>query len=1725
MKKAAEDNDEDESSSVRGMLLCFWGRRLVPHDMVRRLPFYPKTEENAMLLERCRGVLMFPTEMKISRNKMNLLLADKKGLEGALNSDKHTTWDRKHTHKSDRQSGVLPFLKYCHERYDKEVIFTGVENKIDAESGGIIAKSAEYINPRLMFTSYRKATFAGKDVFEVGSRVRHKSTYGVIEEILVAGLQREGYKGLGWVRIKRFPVEIHKENHPNQLAYRKAHTFPIVALKQGNSGLASAEDWKREMSKQHETLPGALKVYHTFPKPGAVEHELGNGRRQIVDCTVKQTDTFSGLDFSIKVLDGKGKQITKTKKGPVTVAMVILAEESPDLSSEQLLAMQTQFGTHLEEDDPERGYRVTNNQSISNLYCFPAGEKEETSQSFWSDLLCFPGKYKIVFECEGAESRMVQTEPKVVHVKVGNPNSVHLMEECKGWNQKKTQGKLGQVLADSPMSFYFNDLAGSILTLSKQGAPKVTAAIIDSDDVFQVACDTAINESDPQVLDITNIKIEAIERDNTEGVLGTSTPRRKKVKLQIRFDFKKLNVQMHSPEFAVTLFPGAPESCKIEGDLIEDAEIDLENGSILQEFSVQLVDAAGIDTFGKRETVTVTLQVDTEKYRGLQLFEPGSRVEEVADSTGAAHFRGIKIQANKFNTPIEVNIKFSGDMGVAEDMFRVVVRPCTAPAKMEVWQRIEDGGRSDQRTLMRKFSATAKTSLEGLFVRLFDHAGKEIDLGTLPDRTAFTPMWKKTVVTTKPYKLPPLMVSGAIGEYNQQLKLSIPKTDRRAAIKLDAEFTVRALAGDATEWVFEWPKKRSKKITCGEKGSLQSLAVFPADANGFATKCSATPLLCVGEAQLAAGSSGDLPPPKFILLDGTSTDKVKLLCKTVRDDEGAEHNAFILPQGVTVGGPAGRVKFMVENGPTNRGAASSAGEAAGLTPPEDPFEIELQAGEVKSIRLESTVVPFKESSTEFDEKERMWTYTCHTQRKFMWSDLTVRAFDQWDNFAKRYTGPASVTASGGCEINRNIKVRFKQGVAKLPNLDLEAVPGNVKYELVVETERKVRATINCVVMLANSVIELEESGRSFKRLFAGDDFGAVEYVLKTEDGAAIAPADSFSGDNFKFTLAKGKQEILVDAVVSVTNEERSIGRGSPAVAVVQAQVRFTRRDGGAALKLDAAGKYKLICKYTDPRENLASKHKLEMEIEVLPGAADEIVLSTRQGRIRASNGPALPQRLLLKNPILEAIDRFGNKTGLDASVAVELRCAEPPDHPGHISPPTLDGATDGRVEASPDRSRAVPQVRFKQSLYLEEGVGAAEGVFTLRFFAPSKPNVRAAEVPVEFSTDAKRTEELQQLTEQLQKVEERLDALKEAEDAADSNQEVELEKARGLTRRIKRNHRRLAEIDAVDVAISGEDIIPEAQAETVYTEYNRRKNDLERQRAARPAVVDPASNPAIARNYGFKVVEQGFVSDPAVARILSFAVKGRLGSTVCPNAQKQREAYEQHNLSCFAEDGMLPFIFTPDPAPGGEPSGPNRRRRRNEAELQEGRLPEKGPLKFLSEQLPRGIKAPRLMVNMLELPPEKEKYRDTVFWTLFKTSLMMDTLEDAQAYRQHKTKQHQNCPTIFTKDGHTLANDGFLHAGSRLTERTRLPNVFGAMPVQQTTQYKLVSEIEADAEELYDAHSEIKAKTNDYDSAHEEAATHRPALEVERTKIKEAIRKLKRLQPSGYVPPAKRSRT
>lgn len=83
------------------------------------------------------------------------------------------------------------------------------------------------------------------------------------------------------------------------------------------------------------------------------------------------------------------------------------------------------------------------------------------------------------------------------------------------------------------------------------------------------------------------------------------------------------------------------------------------------------------------------------------------------------------------------------------------------------------------------------------------------------------------------------------------------------------------------------------------------------------------------------------------------------------------------------------------------------------------------------------------------------------------------------------------------------------------------------------------------------------------------------------------------------------------------------------------------------------------------------------------------------------------------------------------------------------------------------------------------------------------------------------------------------------------------------------------------------------------------------------------------------------------------------------------------------------------------------------------------------------------LVNLIELPANQEHYRDTIFWRVFRSGILVGTLDEAMEYRRECKRHRKSIGSIYTRDGHVSSAGGFLQAGTGRPALDDLPNVFG----------------------------------------------------------------------------------
>ncbi|EGG25161.1 hypothetical protein DFA_03409 [Cavenderia fasciculata] len=92
------------------------------------------------------------------------------------------------------------------------------------------------------------------------------------------------------------------------------------------------------------------------------------------------------------------------------------------------------------------------------------------------------------------------------------------------------------------------------------------------------------------------------------------------------------------------------------------------------------------------------------------------------------------------------------------------------------------------------------------------------------------------------------------------------------------------------------------------------------------------------------------------------------------------------------------------------------------------------------------------------------------------------------------------------------------------------------------------------------------------------------------------------------------------------------------------------------------------------------------------------------------------------------------------------------------------------------------------------------------------------------------------------------------------------------------------------------------------------------------------------------------------------------------------------------------------------------------------------------------------LVNRVQFREKHEQYRATLGWTLFRDTLVFNTVKDALEYRHYLSKRNKPCPTIITlQDEEIIEGSGFVTVGKK--DHGRDEYLLGQLPVTETAEY------------------------------------------------------------------------
>lgn len=195
-----------------------------------------------------------------------------------------------------------------------------------------------------------------------------------------------------------------------------------------------------------------------------------------------------------------------------------------------------------------------------------------------------------------------------------------------------------------------------------------------------------------------------------------------------------------------------------------------------------------------------------------------------------------------------------------------------------------------------------------------------------------------------------------------------------------------------------------------------------------------------------------------------------------------------------------------------------------------------------------------------------------------------------------------------------------------------------------------------------------------------------------------------------------------------------------------------------------------------------------------------------------------------------------------------------------------------------------------------------------------------------------------------------------------------------------------------------------------------------------------------------RVVDMGFCDDEVDARILSWAGAYYM-DVVVVNDDVNNSTINSFRTWNFSDMEVYKVK-----------DGNGKFRSRNEDEKYSGQLP-LPPIVMDSNHFENSVHGfrpqseqasgnPKYLVNLINLPFEKEHLRDTLFYNIYKNSMLFDDMDTAFAYRKaamekFKRRTGPKPPKIFTRDGYSIGTDGVRDPTASGRMPHELKNVYG----------------------------------------------------------------------------------
>lgn len=1042
----------------------------------------------------------------------------------------------------------------------------------------------------------------------------------------------------------------------------------------------------------------------------------------------------------------------------------------------------------------------------------------------------------------------------------------------------------------------------------------------------------------------------------------------------------------------LNLWPRAPKELLVDvpGVTIGDEE---------PTFNVTFADQNGNESLPipeEKRTVEVSMKLGGHVFKMCKPTAPENVQEAVAICWNRAYTdkRFLRALKGQRSCDAQVTVKSASHVDVPEVTISVAISQPQTPVAAVVFCGAEEGS---------KTVSADRSSLGGLRIKLQNCLGNNVEWA---DQTPTQLTWNgdevPDVSANYAGNLPDLDLSDACRVSQSYTFDGVAKfrDGDGTEIAISLQFEVNLVAGSAAAWAVE---THEQSIRIDEPGQLEAaVSVHPVDTHGN------------------RGADPERAAPTIELMD--TTDSIELISGGFKEVSRAGVKTFQPRRNTCLRG-------LIDSRDTYANLRVSDAHSS-LDPVN--FRLKLEPGKPVGLRLKHDIM------TQSGESQ----YNANVPAVWQLQGLEAMLVDKCGNSVPKKDVVLHLTGKNvSCDklkqrTNENGTATFTARGDLSPARTLANGAGSYTLKVSAESSAQIEPVeMKCVVALTNLVTDLAVQLNTDETATAGEllPSGLVTVSLDTQDGEPFVP-DASMFEVIIYQKTRKSWTPVATAAMHVSDEDDGISETTT----------WRAESGGQECTPTQAGDYKIEVSFTDKRSGLNSDHSESTTLKIAGGAAHHISpVGDMNFADSVTNGSDCAHRVVISRCELQVKDQYGNDTTLSeagATVVATLHDA-PMDGAPFVEQEEAARQADlkgGGLEGEQATAVGTSTGRYAfEKVSLQENAGGdSQRSMFIRFavlattggiaphdsplfdFMPAR--LLSEQNQQESDCKAKLKAELRTVKKQLQSLDQALEDQRQELVAMDGSIESkqaalrsELDSMPGLT------------YQAADLGDEGK--VGAFSAHCDAMQASIRSSKPKRRKALQQSMPGDGQ-----RQYGEAVVEIACVADVAVARVLSWAAGSRIKAILVCDSRAQANLDELGRAS-FAENQLVPF----------QVQMAAQRRPRNASEKRKCMLPlqlplregetvtlkqGRGPTSTSTVHIGVEIPTPQFAVNMFDLAPDKEHYRDTLLWNIYRNALVVPSIDDARRYRQACAEKGRVCPSIYTLDGRRIQSDGCVAA-------------------------------------------------------------------------------------------------